>query len=535
MVELRSVYKYFPLNGVRALDGANFKLREGEIHALLGENGAGKSTLMHIMAGFLQPGGIEKNSMPGSIADKGNRSNPGTVYVNGKEKHFSSPSHALNAGIGMIRQHPRQIPGFTVWENCITGSEKNPSLFINRSKYRKKVSDLNERLNFNLPLDSTTENLSVSQGQKAAILTLLLRNAQYLILDEPTAVLSPAETGNLFDLLSLLRDEGRGIVLISHKLDEALKIAGRITVLREGKTQITCKPFEISNEELHRFIFGEGSHNLLSKQSIDRSSSIYGRLFSTDKKKPSLSLNNFTVNVAAYPIIRGINLKTEPGKILGIAGVRDSGLETLELAITGFLPFEGMLCISGAELNGGEKSAAKRISEYRHAGGCYLGQKGEGEFLTIHDLLLIHAHRRFHKFGVLNRSKINKWLMAVTEAAKVPHRNNADACTAFSGGQLQRLLLTREMAEDSVLMLLSEPARGLDLRYRKRLASLLREKAEGHTAVVIFSADADELLELTDSVAVLHGGTISKIVDIKNFGNTQKAKKAIQAAMVGKS
>ncbi|MCL1812706.1 MAG: ATP-binding cassette domain-containing protein [Treponema sp.] len=523
MVELKKMHKCFSSNGVTALDGADFDLHEGEIHVLLGENGAGKSTLMHIMAGFMKPGG------------EGVYGNPGIIYVNGKEKHFSSPSHSLAAGIGMVLQRPHQIPGFLVWENCITGSGKHPPLFVNRRKYRNRVSDLNEHLNFNLPMDSLTETLSVSQGQKAAILTLLLRNIQFLIFDEPTAILSSAETEKLFDLLVLLKDEGKGIVLISHKLEEALRIADRLTILRQGKTQICCKPFELSNKELYHYIFGAESGDLVHQSSYEHfsaSDNISPVSFTPAPKKPVLKLENFKVHVPGYPLIRGLNLEIEQGTIMGIAGVRDSGLETLELALTGFLPFKGKLQIDKTELSGAEKSTVKRIKRFRSSGGCYLGQRIEGEYLSIRDVLLIHAYRRFHKFGIMNSAEINKWTESVMTAAKVPHRKRASA-SAFSGGQLQRLLLTREMAEHSILMVLSEPGGGLDLRYRKRLASLLREKANEHTAVVIFSTDVEELMKLSDSVAVLCDGTISRIVKIKNVSRPQKVKEIIQSAMVG--
>ena len=524
MVELKNIYRYFSSNGIKALNGADFDLREGEIHVLLGENGAGKSTLMHIMAGFLKPGGEKFHG------------NPGAVFVNGKEKHFSSPSHSLNAGIGMVRQHPHQIPGFSVWENCITGSQKYPALFVNRRYYRKQVSDLNERLCFDLPLDSPTEKLSVSQGQKAALLNLLLRKTQFLIFDEPAAVLSHVETENLFNLLELLRDEGRGIVLISHKLEEALKIADRVTVLRRGKTQICCKPFEVSNEDLYDLIFGiktnDSSYYELAAISL---ASFPGTKVPDIKiKQNAVTLENFKVNVPGHPLIRSLNLKIVRGTIMGIAGVRDSGSETLELALSGFLPFKGKLIVNETELSGTEKSAAKRIKKFRSAGCCYLGQRNEGEFLPIRDILLIHAHSRFQKFGFLNIPQINKWTLDLMAAANVPRRKNANAA-AFSGGQLQRMLLTREMAGSSAFTILSEPARGLDMRYRKRLAALLREKAAEDTAILIFSADIEELIKLSDSVAVLRGGTISKIVELKNINNQQKAKEIIQSAMVGKA
>jgi simple sugar transport system ATP-binding protein len=393
---------------------------------------------------------------------------------------------------------------------------------VNRRKFRKQVSELNERLNFGLPLDSPTENLSVSQGQKAAILTLLLRDTQYLIFDEPTAVLSPLEAEKLFKLLAFLRDEGRGIVFISHKLEEALKIASRVTILRQGKTQICCKPFEISDMELYKYIFGAESFSL--------SFPVLPELHSIPKKNV-LALENCQVNYPGHPLIRGINLEIRPGTIMGITGVRDSGLETLELAITGYLPFKGKLNINGKDIDGTVKNTAKRIKQFRSAGACYLGQGNEGEFLPIRDLLLIHSYRHFLNHGILNIKESNRWVESVLEAAKVPHKKDANAA-AFSGGQMQRLLLTREMAVDSALMVLSEPSHSLDLRYRQKLASILREKAGGQTAVIIFSTDVEELIKLSDTIAVLRDGVVSAAVKLQC---RQNEKEIIQAAMVGKA
>jgi simple sugar transport system ATP-binding protein len=236
-------------------------------------------------------------------------------------------------------------------------------------------------------------------------------------------------------------------------------------------------------------------------------------------------------------LIRGINLELERGRILGIAGVQDSGLETLELAVTGFLPFSGTLRIDRADLSGAGRSAARRVRKFRHAGGAYLGIRNEGTALSIRDLLLIHAHRHFQSRGILEQNRIDHWIKAVMAAARVPHREKA-ASNAFSGGQLQRLLLTREMAEHGILLVLSNPGRNLDRRYREKLAVLLREKAGEKTAVLIFSTDVEELVALADSVAVLRDGVFSGMVELTDqdgFRQNQMhhAMGMIQEAMVG--
>jgi simple sugar transport system ATP-binding protein len=518
MVELKGIQKYFSSNGVTALDGVDFDLQEGEIHALLGENGAGKSTLMHIMAGFEKPGGSDF------------RGNPGTILVNGRERRFSSPARALASGIGMVHQHPHHIPGFLVWENCAAGGS---SLWLNRRSCRKRMSGLNKHFRFGLPLDSPVEFLSVGQRQKAALLTLLLRNVQYLIFDEPTAVLSPAETEQLFTIFSVLRREGKGIVLISQKIEEILKIADRITVLRQGKT-ITChRADEISIEALYDLIFGDES-NAGAVSTTGPSPAVSVKWSGTGKGPSAISLRDVTVHVPDRPLIRRINLELERGNIMGIAGAGDSGLETLELAVTGFLPFTGTIRINGTELSG--YSAAERVRTFRGAGGTYLGKQNPETALPIRDLLLLHAHRRFQKRGILNRAAIDQWITSVMTAAWVPDRDNA-AANAFSGGQLQRLLLTREMGEQGGLLVLSDPGRGLDWQYRKRLVSLLWERADEQTAILVFSTDVDELLAFSDSIAVLRNGLLVDVVELDDrddrYTRIFHAKERIRNAMTG--
>ncbi|MDR2110314.1 MAG: ATP-binding cassette domain-containing protein, partial [Spirochaetaceae bacterium] len=302
MIALRGIQKYFPSNGVTALDHADFDLRPGEIHALLGENGAGKSTLMHILAGHLIPGG-------------------GHIFIDGRETRFRSPADALAGGIGMVRQHPSLTPGFTVWEDCILGAEPRSAGYINRGTARKLVRALSERWHFDLPIDQPTGRLTVSQRQKAAVLALLFRNTKFLIFDEPTAVLSPLEAEGIFGLFRALRSGGKGIVLISHKLEETLGIADRVSVLRKGKTVAVMPAAALKPETLSALMFGGNTFSMegLTQEIAQTTGTI------------TLSVQNLSITAPGRPFIRGLSLDLPGGKILGIAGVRDSGLETLEL------------------------------------------------------------------------------------------------------------------------------------------------------------------------------------------------------------
>jgi simple sugar transport system ATP-binding protein len=536
MVLLHRIHKLFSPNGVKALDGADFDLREGEIHALVGENGAGKSTLMHIMAGFL-------------------KASEGIIIADGAETRFASPARALAAGIGMVRQHPRLVPEFSVWENCALGREKS---FLFSKRLAKEIAALNERWGFGLPLEKPASELTVSQGQKAAILSLLRRDVRYLIFDEPTAVLSPRETETLFELFRKLRDEGKGIALISHKLNETLNLADRVTVLRRGKTAGVLNADEAEEARLSTLIFGSpgvlGGRVLLDGSAVPGSLGVSGgsvasggpERFAADsgsganKIPPALELRNVTVNVPGRPLIRGINLSVFSGGIVGIGGVRDSGLETLEMALTGYLPLSGTIVVNGTELNGRFRGLGKNIRPFRNAGGSYLGTRAEGREesgLSIRDILVVHAHRRFQKHGFLDTRKLAAWSKRVIRGAGVAGPD-AVLASAFSGGQLQRILVMRELAEKSPLLVLAEPGRGLDQKSKNKLAIILRERAAAGAGILIFSTDSEELLSVCDTVTVLRNGLFSDTVIVRQaeLGDPAEFRALlgrVQKAMVG--
>jgi simple sugar transport system ATP-binding protein len=417
----------------------------------------------------------------------------------------------------MVRQHPNLAPDFSVWENCILGAESKNFIWMNSPACRKRTAALNEQWGFYLPLDKNAGELTVSEVQKAAILALLLRDVRFLIFDEPTAVLNPAETEKLFELFKKLKSEGKGIVLISHKLDETLPLADRLTVLRHGKTAAVLEAPQQS-EYLAGLIFGPVNTAAVSNTAPVITEGDLGAV---------LSLKNFTVNAVGRPLIRGISLCLERGKILGIAGVRDSGLETLELAVAGFLPSSGSITINGNAL------VKRSARSFRNAGGAYLGTRTEGMNLTLRDILIIHAHRHFQKCGFLAVKQLEAWSRLLIKRAKISMQGSVSAAapaTALSGGQLQRLVLTRELAEESPLLVLSEPGRGLDLRYRKILAVRLREYAAKGKGILLFSSDSEELLALCDTVMVLRDGVFSSSIE---SCDTDAGKK-IREAMVGR-
>ncbi|MDR2021479.1 MAG: ATP-binding cassette domain-containing protein [Treponema sp.] len=530
MVELRGIEKFFPSNGVTALERGDFDLRPGEIHALLGENGAGKSTLMHIMAGHLRPGA-------------------GQILLDGRELHLSSPADGLEAGIGMVRQYPRLIPGFTVWEDCILGAEPHTGPFLNRRAARALVLDLSRRWGFDLPVDSGAGSLTVSQRQKSAILALLLRKAQYLIFDEPAAVLTPRETDLFFRLLRRLKAEGKGIVLISHKLEETMALADRVTVLKKGRTAAVRTAASLSGYELGKLMFGAspaGSGPAVSVQGPPAAGfGAEGRVFQENKsgagEEACLIMENISVDVPGRPLIRNSSLTLKKGTILGIAGVRDSGLETLELVLTGFLkPSKGRIILNGQDIGGRGHRA------FRSAGAACLSAGGTvAARLPLEDSVILHAHRRalvsggglsglFRRLGIMDRSFLNAWTAGVLNRAGInaAPRVRGDS---LSGGMQQRAALARELAEQAAVLVLSEPGRGLDRKSRDRLAEELRAAAKSG-GIIIFSTDVDELIALSDEILVLRNGLFSDHILMKPAETSvpgEGVRERIGRAMVG--
>jgi len=496
MLELRDISKYFPSNGVMALENSGLSLCPGEIHALLGENGSGKSTLMHILAGYFPP-------------------SSGAILVDGRERRFFAPADALALGIGMMRQHPGFIRGFKVWEDCILGAEKPRnqrgvrSLFFDPGLSRKRVLEMSEKWKFDLPIDKQAEALTVSQRQKAAILALLLRDVKWFIFDEPTAVLTQEETESLFELFKRLRSEGRGIILITHKINEALSVADRVTVMRHGTTQ------EI-NDRKNLYILNNTSHKDTKAQRDKLDMQIPPSLLS-----PILEIKNLGVEKSGLPLIKNINLRLMPGKILGIAGVRDGGLETLELAVTGILDQadsfngnnpdksrnEGTITLNSRDITG------KGVRAFRNSGGAYLGADRLGSNLAaelpMYESLIIHVYRRARRFFrvFLDTAYLNSHCKKIMSMAGID-RAVSGRPSSFSGGMLQRILLAREFAEEATLLVLAEAGSSLDQQNRAALGEELKAHAGRGAAALLFSTDCDELLSLADEVMILKDGTL---------------------------
>jgi ABC-type uncharacterized transport system ATPase subunit len=469
LVVLEGVTKRFP--GVVANDDVSLELRSGEIHALVGENGAGKSTLMRVLYGIYPADG-------------------GRILVHGNELKLSSPRVAIANGIGMVHQHFVLVDPFTVTENIILGDEGGRRLDL--AAANERISALAESFGFSVDPSATVEDLSVGEEQRVEILKALYRGVEILILDEPTAVLTPQETRELFGNLLRLRESGKTIVFISHKLDEVLEIADRITVLRRGKVVGETTPAQTSKEELAEMMVGRPV------------------LFRLDK--PTVELGEAILQVQGLTggRLHGIDLEVRAGEIVGVAGVEGNGQRELAEALVGLTPpVEGRVLLEGKDIAGWSvdqvrDSGVAFIPEDRHEQGLVLAMS-----LWENAVLGRQDDARFSGRLVLLISKIKDLAADLIQRFDVRARNiNVNAGT-LSGGNQQKLILARELETDPKLLVAAQPTRGLDVGAIEFVwKQILEQKAQGR-AVLLISAELDEIYALSDRIVTLYEGRIT--------------------------
>ena len=474
LVALRGIVKEFP--GVRANDGVDFDLPRGEIHALLGENGAGKTTLRYILSGLLRP-------------------DAGLIELRGEPADLRSPRDAIDAGIGMVHQHFRLVDRFTVAENVTLGWH-SPKAVIRPRALERAIGDLSETYRMRVEPSRPVWQLSVGEQQRVEILKNLYRGAGILILDEPTAVLTPQEVQGLFESLRRMASEGRGIVFISHKLDEVMSVADRVTVLRRGRNVGTVAKAETTQAKLARLMIGRDL-----PQGAAASAQSPG--------EPVLRLDGVEARDArGLPALRGIDLEVRAGEIVGIAGVAGNGQVALAEAVVGLRPVQaGRVVLEGRDVS--RWSVARRIE----AGIAYCPEDrlrfGVAPALSVRDNLIAKSYRRepiSRRFLVDPRRARRR---AAELAERFDVRGDLDAPVAtLSGGNVQKLVLAREISADPRLLIAAQPTRGLDVGAAEATRGLLvRQRDEGR-AVLIISEDLDELLRISDRIAVLYEGRI---------------------------
>jgi ABC-type uncharacterized transport system ATPase subunit len=481
-LEMRGITKRYP--GVVANDHIDLDVRPGEIHALLGENGAGKTTLMNILYGLARP-------------------DEGEILIDGESVRIASPTDAIHRGINMVHQHFMLVPVLTVAENILLGEEMmaNP-VFLDRNESRRRIIELGQRFGFEINPDVKVGDLSVGWQQRVEILKALYRNARVLVLDEPTAVLTPQETEEIFAVLRRLAEQGHSIVFISHKLYEVLEIADRITVIRRGRVVGARVPAETDEEDLAELMVGRNVQLV-----VDRGESNPGDV--------RLQVRGVKVrDDRGSEAVRGVDFEIRAGEIFGVAGVAGNGQDELVEAIVGLRkPAEGTVTIDGEDVTNLSTRAMTNLGvgyvpADRHRFGLVL------QFTVADNLVLTDYYRKPYA----NRSIRNDG--AIEERGKVAVaeydiRTPSPTVTAgtLSGGNQQKVVVARELDGDLRVLVLDQPTRGLDVGSIEFIHRQAIKKRDAGTAVLLVSAELDEVLELSDRVAVMYRGQIVAVVD----------------------
>lgn len=480
-VELRGITKRFP--GVIANNNVNLAVTPGEIHAVVGENGAGKSTLMKILYGMQAP-------------------DEGEIFVDGTAQRFRSPTDAIAAGIGMVHQHFMLADNFTVAENIILGDEPTRGPVLNLKAARQKIRQLAATYGFNLNPNALVETLGVGDRQRVEILKVLYRGARVLILDEPTAVLVPQEVTELFENLRVLVDEGVTVIFISHKLDEVLSIANTVTVIRAGTTVTSVPAASVNAHQLAELMVGA---ELPTPE----------RGKSTVTEHQCLAVNNIRVVAPdGRQLLKDVSMTVNSGEIVGIAGVEGNGQSELISAILGLEPIVG-----GDIVLEGESIAALSTRARRHRGIGYIPQDRHREGLLLEaplweNTMLGHHHKEpFSKGWWINAAGAKERTENIVRTFDVRTPNVDVAAYALSGGNQQKLIVGREMIADPTLLIAAHPTRGIDVGAQAAIWEELRVARSQGLAVLLISADLEELLGLSDKLLVIYSGAIVAELD----------------------
>jgi simple sugar transport system ATP-binding protein len=484
VVEMKGITKVFP--GVRANDDVNFELLKGEIHVLLGENGAGKTTLMNILYGLYQP-------------------DAGEIYVNGQKVNIKSPGDAIKLGIGMVHQHFMLVHNFTVAENIVLGAEPKKGIKIDMQKAIKDTEEIAKKYGFKIDPNAVIEDITVGQQQKVEILKALYRGADILILDEPTAVLTPQEIEELGVILKNLVKEGKSIILITHKLKEVMAMSDRVTIVRRGKVIDTVYTKDTNIDELAEMMVGR-KVNLV----VEKSEAKPGKVV--------LKLENVSaLDHRKLPAVKGVNLEVRAGEIVGIAGVDGNGQTELIEVITGLRkPTNGRVYINEKDVTGKTprdviEAGVGHIPEDRHKRGLVLKYS-----LYENAVLGNHYKLPFAKGIMMNYNKIKEYARKLIDEFDVRTPNEEVFASALSGGNQQKFIAAREINKDPELIIAAQPTRGIDVGAIEYIHKRLVEERDKGRAILLVSLELDEILALSDRIAVIYDGQIVDILDAKS-------------------
>lgn len=487
MVKMEGIRKRFP--GVTANEDVNLEINGGEIHALLGENGAGKSTLMNILTGLYK-------------ADEGQ------IIIKDAPVSFKSPKDAINSGIGMIHQHFRLVAPLSVAENVILGSPTN-SFWLNKAKIFLSIQEISQKYSLALDPKAKVWQLSVGEQQRVEIIKILYRGSDILILDEPTAVLTPQESRDLFSTLRKMADSGKAVIVITHKMQEVMDMADRVTVLRGGRSIATLEKHKTNKEELAQLMVG---HDIPE----DRSEKVAQGLTPIIKLEKIRALND-----KGLPGLSDISLQVNGGEIVGVAGVAGNGQRELVEVITGLRSIsQGKILIDGQDYTG--CSPRKFIEAgISHVPEDRLGM-GLVPNLNAVDNVMLKKYRNPEQSGwLLKYSPVRKETESMVEKFNVKLSGLDSPVKLMSGGNLQKLLLAREISTNPRLIAAVYPVRGLDVGATESVRSLLLAQRNTGVGILLISEDLDEILRLSDRIIVLFEG---KIMGEESPLNTTKEK-----------
>ena len=481
VIEMRDITKRF--GEFVANDQINLNVKKGEIHALLGENGAGKSTLMNMLAGLLEP-------------------TSGEILINGQNVTIESPSKAAQLGIGMVHQHFMLVDAFTVTENIILGSEStNAAGMIDLKNARAEITALSKKYGLDVDPTAKVADISVGAQQRVEIIKTLYRGADLLIFDEPTAVLTPDEITELLKIMKVLVSEGKSIILITHKLDEIRAVADRVTVIRRGKSIETVEVAGATNDDLAEWMVG-------------RSVSFKTEKIAANPKEVILSIENLVVNEnRGIPAVKNLSLEVRAGEIVGIAGIDGNGQSELIQAITGLRKVKsGKISIKGEDVTHYSPRKITELSvghvpEDRHRDGMILE-------MTVAENFALQTYYKepISKNGILNYSKINEKARQLMEEFDVRGAGELIPGKSLSGGNQQKAVIAREIDRNPDLLIVSQPTRGLDVGAIEYIRKRLIAERDKGKAVLVVSFELDEILDVSDRIAVIHDGSIHGIV-----------------------
>lgn len=489
VIEMLNIRKEF--GDFVANDNITLQLKKGEIHALLGENGAGKSTLMNVLFGLYQPEG-------------------GEIRVNGKTVKITDPNIANDLGIGMVHQHFMLVEKFTVTENIILGKEPTNRGIVDLKEASKKIKELSENYGLKVDPDAKISDISVGMQQRVEILKTLYRGAEILIFDEPTAALTPQEIAELMQIMRRLVEEGKSIILITHKLKEIMEVCDRVTVIRRGKGIGTVNVSDTNPQQLASMMVGREVIFTIDKQD-------------STPKEIVLEIENLVVkDTVGVEKVKGLHLSVRRGEIVGIAGVDGNGQTELIEAITGLRKsVSGKISVNGKEITNLKprkvtESGVGHIPQDRHKHGLVLDFP-----IGVNMVLQTYYQQPFSKKGVLSFKAIYDKARQIIKDFDVRTQSEFEPARSLSGGNQQKAIVGREVDRNPDLLIAAQPTRGLDVGAIEFIHKRLIEQRDNGKAVLLISFELDEVMDVSDRIAVIYEGKIVDIVDPKQTTEQQ--------------